>query len=360
MKGIVLVVGNNVRNVVQSAFKAGYKVYALTKFVDSDLTLFSEKVYPIEDDSPSWVKKKAEDLSEGLNAKIVLASGYEDLEVKGEILGSDPKAIKNVLNKLRFYKTLERAGLPFPEILEKKEGKCILKPIRGGGGEEIKVLGNSNSKGRKEGYLIQRLIEGIPCSASLMVGKEIEVIALNEILAGWNEMNAQGFRYAGNITPFLVEEEVRKRLISLAEEVCRLFDLRGSVGVDFIIEKSSMKPYILEINPRFQGSLDSIEWSTDLNLFNLHMRALEGKSVRDEIKMEFRRVAIRTIYFSDKTMEIKKDVTGNPFYADIPMKGSIYDKDDPVVSILSSGKTRKEVIEKVIGRRNLFLKLIWR
>jgi hypothetical protein len=195
----------------------------------------------------------------------------------------------------------------------------------------------------------------------LIVGKEIEVITLNEILAGWSEMNAHGFRYTGNITPFLVEDETRKKLVNLAMEVCSLFDLKGSVGVDFIIENSSKEPYILEINPRFQGSLDSMEWSTDLNLFSLHVKTFEDKNIKDKIeKVKFRRIAIRAIYFSDKKVEIKKDVAGNPFYADVPLKGSIYNKDDPVVSVLSSGKTRKEVTEKVIKRKNLFLKLISR
>ncbi len=359
MKERILVVGNNVRNVVQSAFKAGYEVYALTRFVDSDLVLFSKKVYPIENEEYSWVKKRTEDLSEGLNAKIVLASGYEDLKVKGEVLGCDPEVVGSILNKLKFYKTLERTGLPFPEILKEKEGKCILKPIRGGGGKDIKILRNPEPEEKREEkeYLIQRLIRGVPCSASLIVSRDIKVIALNEILAGWREMNAHGFKYSGNITPLLVRDETRKKLVKLAEEVCGLFDLRGSVGVDFIIEKSSMEPYILEINPRFQGSLDSIEWSTDLNIFSLHAKAVECDMEGFE-KVNFKRVAVRAIYFTERKVEIKSDLAGNPFYADVPLKGSIYEKDDPLMSILASGGTRNEIICKTISRRDLFLRLI--
>jgi hypothetical protein len=268
MEERILVVGNNVRNVVQSAFKAGYDVYALTKFLDSDLLLFCERTFRIEDESSEWVRRKADELAESLNASVVLASGYEDLEINGEILGCEPKAISNVVDKLRFYRRLDAAGLPYPEVLKKPEGKCILKPIRGGGGEEIRVVdtgfGENTSKGfesrcESKEFIIQRLVEGFPCSTSLIIGREPSVIALNEILAGWREMNARGFRYCGNVTPLVCDRELRGKLTSLAKEVCDLFELKGSVGVDFVVEKATMRPYILEINPRFQGSLDSIE-----------------------------------------------------------------------------------------------------
>ncbi|MBO8182677.1 MAG: ATP-grasp domain-containing protein [Archaeoglobus sp.] len=375
MKERILVVGNNVRNIVQSAFKAGYEVYALTSYLDSDLLLFCEQAFPIEDDNKKWVAERVDELVNVLDSRVVLTSGYEDLSVKAEVLGCEPRAIKSVVNKLKFYRKLETAGLPFPEILEKPEGRCILKPVRGGGGEEIRILDEENEfQGEIQGneihnethnetheinkteFLIQQLIEGFPCSVSLIIGREIEVIALNEILAGWGEMNAKGFRYCGNITPLIVNEELRKKLTSLANEVCGLFELRGSVGVDFVVERSTMSPYILEINPRFQGSLDSIEWSTDLNLFNLHMKALEERTGKVE-KVKYFRYAIRAISFADRKIEIRCELLGNPFFADIPSKGTIYGKDDPVVSILASGVNREEVLEKAVERKKIFLEL---
>jgi hypothetical protein len=349
MRERILVVGSNVRNVVESAFKAGYEVYALTKFIDADLLLYGNAFY-IENESRKWVRKRADELAESLNARMVLSSGYEDLGVKAEVLGCQPKAIRDVVNKLKFYRKLEAAGLPYPEI-GNFEGKCVLKPVRGGGGEEIRIFNGSKPRN----FLIQRLIEGFSCSASVIVGKEAKVIALNEILAGWSEMGARGFRYCGNITPFVAEKELKRKLIRLAEEACGLFKLSGSVGVDFVVEKKSMEPYILEINPRFQGSLDSIEWSTDVNVFDLHVRSVEGKELPESLK--FRRFAIRAVSFAKSKLEIRKDLAGNPFFADVPLKGSIYEKDQPLVSILASGKNREEIIGKAVERKELFLNM---
>ncbi|WP_456330373.1 ATP-grasp domain-containing protein [Archaeoglobus sp.] len=344
----VLIAGNNVRNVAESAAKAGYEVYALTKFSDADLRIYCREVVRVDDSQPKKeVKKRVEELAESSDLKIVLCSGFETLKVKGELLCNPPELSEKVSNKLKFYRQLERAGLPFPELLGDDE-RGIVKPIEGGGGEEVSI-----SSRAEKGFLKQRFIEGIPCSVSLIAsdGKAV-AIACNFIYAGWKEMNAHGFRYSGNLTPLAVENDVRRELERLAVEAVELFGLTGSVGVDFILAE---KPYILEINPRFQGSLDSVEWSSDINIFRMHAEAFEGKL---PIKPKARRFALRAILFAPEKVEIKeKNFAGNPFFADVPNKGKIYRKNDPLVSILGAGNSREEVEEKILERRDLFLSL---
>ncbi|MCS7143946.1 MAG: ATP-grasp domain-containing protein, partial [Archaeoglobaceae archaeon] len=150
-------------------------------------------------------------------------------------------------------------------------------------------------------------------------------------------------------TPLKVEEEKRRELERIAIETAELFDLKGSIGIDFILAD---KPYVLELNPRFQGSLDSVEWSLDVNLFSLHVKAFEEKKIE---KMKPKRFAIRAIYFADRDLSIKRDLLGNPFFADIPF--GFYRKDDPLVSILASG-SYGEVFEKVRERKELFEKIV--
>lgn len=130
-----------------------------------------------------------------------------------------------------------------------------------------------------------------------------------------------------------------------------LFDLKGSVGVDLILAD---KPYILEINPRFQGSLDSVEWSCNVNVFKMHVRAFEGKLPE---KCRYERFAARAVLFAPYSIRIKSDLSGNPFFADIPVKGSVYRKGDPLASILASGSSAEEVTQKILERRDIFLKL---
>ncbi|WP_202319232.1 ATP-grasp domain-containing protein [Archaeoglobus neptunius] len=339
----VLLAGTNVRNVAESARKTGWEVYALTKFADADLQIYCNEIFSIDDDAAAeLVEAKAEELG----AKIVLCSGFETLNVKGEFLCNDPQTVLEVTDKLRFYRRLERAGLPFPELLSDDESG-IVKPRRGGGGEEVRI-----SKSVPKGYVKQKFIRGLPCSVSLIAseGKAVP-IACNLIYAGWDKMNAGEFRYSGNLTPLVVAEEKRKKLEELAVEVVELFDLSGSVGVDFVL---SDKPYILEINPRFQGSLDSIEWSCDVNVFEMHAGAFNGKVPE---KPRPKRFAIRAVLFSPRDMKIRTDFTGNPFFADVPNKGELYRREDPLVSILAAGDEVKAVERKIVERRDLFLSL---
>ncbi len=342
----VLVVGNNVRNVAESARKVGYEVIAITKFADADLEIYCSRVYEI-DDSCENVKKLVENVAESEKAKVVLCSGYESLEVDAELLCSDPRECKKIVDKLKFYRTLEKAGIPHPELVDSSEGKTISKPRFGGGGEEVELTDKI-----KDGFILQRFIDGIPCSVSLIVSDEAIPIACNLILAGWKEMNASGFRYSGNVTPLDVSIEKRQELERIAVETVELFDLRGSVGVDFVLAD---KPYVLEINPRFQGSLDSIEWSCDINIFDLHVRAFDRKRIE---RPKPRRYAIRAVLFADREVKIKRSFAGNPFYADVPKVGSVYLANDPLVSILASGESCEEVKAKAVERRDLFLSLI--
>ncbi len=336
----VLLIGTNVRNVAESAKKAGYEVHAITKFPDLDLKLYCKEVYEMRED----LRELSEKIAQEKNAKVVLCSNAETLELNAELLCNDPRVAKKIVDKLNFYKTLEKCGIPHPEVLKKPEGKTIVKPRFGGGGEGVRLCEEASGD-----FILQRFVEGIPCSVSLICGREKIPIACNYVFSGWSEMNAEGFRYSGNLTPLRVDEEKRRELEKLAIETAELFELYGSVGVDFILAD---KAYVLELNPRFQGSLDSVEMSCDVNVFSMHVKAFEGKSVE---KPKANRFAIRAILFADRDLEVKIDLTGNPFYADIPF--GLYRKGDPLVSILACG-SHDEVLKKALERRDLFLNLV--
>jgi len=326
-----LIVGSNVRNVAESARKAGYRVYCLTKHVDADLYLYSERIFRISDDSYRAVKNTALEIAESFNAEIICHSGYEDM------LDRD---IERVTDKRKFYREIEKIGVDFPEILSNGE-KGILKPEKGGGGEDVKL-----SDEKKKGYILQKYIKGIPCSVSVLSsGNRAKAIAVNYMLVGMKEFNASGFRYCGNITPFVTDQADEMKAI--AEELAIYFDLKGNVGVDFILAD---KPYVLEINPRFQGSLDSIEWAYQKNLFKAHLDAVDGKFQDWKVV----RFAGRAVVFAENNVEIRASPVGNSFFADVPKKGDKYSKDDPLVSVLASGNGHLDVFRKLVERRKIY------
>lgn len=332
-----LIVGSNVRNVVESARKAGFEVFALTEHDDADLRLYAKEVYLInkKKEDKEDVKKRALEISESIDAEIVTTSGYESLF---------NKRLEEITNKRKFYRKLEKLGFDYPELLRNGEWG-ILKPEVGGGGEKIE-FGNRI----REGYILQRFIDGIPCSVSVLSdGVRAKAIAVNKMLIGDRRFNASGFRYCGNITPFRTEWEDELR--RMGEELAMSFELLGNIGVDFVLAD---KPYVLEINPRFQGSLDSIEWSSDCNLFKLHLEAINGRL--HDVKQ--RRFAGRGVVFTERDRVIRQSPVGNPFFADIPKKGDHYSKNDPLISVLSSGRSEEEVMRKLLSRKDLALGLL--
>ncbi len=324
----VVVAGTNIRNVAESAKKAGWRVFAVTKHCDADLYLYADEVVYVS--GKNVAKETVRRIAESHNAHVVLSTGFEDLKVDNTLGRAD----RDVLDKKRFYRVLERAGVPVPG----KGSPWIVKPRRGGGGTGVFL---SEEPVNSKEFVCQRYINGVLCSASLLCGREIEVVTLNHLLSGWKEMNAPDFVYSGNITPFICDPDIKKEICKIAVETAELFDLQGSVGVDFVIAD---KPYVLELNPRFQGSLDSVEWSLDVNLFSLHVASCEGKSVHIP---KPRRTAGRAILFADRELKLNIPPT-HPFFADIPAGNT--EKGEPVLSILASGNN---IISKILVRKRL-------
>jgi predicted ATP-grasp superfamily ATP-dependent carboligase len=329
----LVIVGSNVRNIVQSALKSGYRVYALTKFLDRDLKSLA-KAEIIKDRDQA--KVRAEELAQSLNAKVILGSGFEDLKVKAETLQSGD--VKVVLDKLKFYKRLERLGIDFPELLSKNDDlPKIFKPRRGGGG--LGVSFSPNSKG-----IVQRFVKGIPFSVTLLV-KDNRVLftSVNEILSGLKWLNAEDFKYCGNITPFIHNDERVKKAIEISKELVEVFDLEYCVGVDFILAD---KPYVLEVNPRFVGSLDTIEMSYRINVFDV----LKGKKIYSKPRF----FAMRSIVYADTLLRVS-EVPITDYFADVPNSG-FYEKGEPLISILEYRRNYADLIEKTKCR----LKTFWR
>jgi predicted ATP-grasp superfamily ATP-dependent carboligase len=143
---------------------------------------------------------------------------------------------------------------------------------------------------------------------------------------------------------------------SLAEELVLDFKLLGSNGVDFLVTKTG--PIVLEINPRFQGSLDTVEKAMNINLFEAHAGCF-----RDELPSKPREncFAARGIIYSDRELFIDgklMDVILREKGADIPSQGTKIEPDWPLTSLFSCTSTREDALlslERGAKRINNFI-----
>ncbi|MDM7911868.1 MAG: ATP-grasp domain-containing protein [Methanotrichaceae archaeon] len=280
-----------------------------------------------------------------------------------EVLNNPPERASLVSDKLWLARWLEGRGFPFIITQTSAEGidfPAVIKPRRGAGGVGCRLVKSREGLDLEEGLIIQEWIEGRPASVSVIGnGHEARAMATNEQIIGVAFAGAKDFRYSGNITPI---EPDCPELASMAEEIISELRLVGTNGVDFLLTKKG--PIVVEVNPRFQGSLDTVELSTGLNIFKAHMEAFQGVLPERPLPAPIR-TAGRVIFYAQKDLLIgpKLFLEGLPNFlpdclpeslpnclTDIPRPGSLIKEGDPVASILATGANRADVLRLLKDR----------
>ncbi len=352
----ILIIGNSTRSVVCSARKAGYTVYALDRFGDVDMLTCAHRAEFFE----GMPEKRLYELaaSFGKFDFVILGPGFEKLKL-GNTLNNRLSVIEEVNDKLKITEKLSSIGMPHPETrtLEKAselEFPLMVKPRFGSGGirnllirsaEELVAFKDRNDA---DEFIVQEFIEGIPCSASLIsTGSKAAVIALNEQLIGVPWLTRMPFAYCGNVTPF--HTKFNNEMIQYATRIAIEFNLVGSNGVDFIATEKGV--FVIEINPRFQGSLDTVELSTGINIFDSHVKSFAGKLPEPAETICF---AAKAIVYANSNITIDKKISkilteymGKGRATDIPQEGWAVRPDEPVATLIETGRTRKIVFDKI-------------
>jgi predicted ATP-grasp superfamily ATP-dependent carboligase len=382
----LLLVGIDVTPLEYSAKKAGYKVYTVDYFGDQDLR-------SVSDDSFSVIEQKegsscgqldvafdAESLLEGAKRissrnridAILLSTGLDDspqviaeLSKIARIVGNSSGLIQKVRDKKRFFREIKRLGAPIPETAVVDDFSeatraskdirypVLIKPLRGFGGVGIRKVGSAGEL--KDVFaklslscqrvLIQEYIPGIAASASVVSsGEKSFTLTVNEQLIGSSFFGQrEPFGYCGNIVPLYASEKLLSKCGKLAEEVITHFGLVGSNGVDFVISSDDV-PYIVEVNPRFQGTLECIEKVLGINMVEAHIRACT-KGLLPKRKHTVSRFCTRLILYA-LHRSVVPDLSVYPEVRDIPFPGVVIERGEPVCSIIAEGKDRDSTLRK--------------
>jgi hypothetical protein len=343
----ILVIGINIRHIARSASLAGHEVFAVDCYCDVDLARWAKETAKMPREGAKehlsfYVEKFRPDA-------VVLGPGLEEASVQGvPVLNNPPKKTAQVSDKLWLARWLEEMGFPFIKtkpfaIRDRLSFPFLVKPRKGAGGVGCRIVNSSSELKWEEGLIAQELVIGRPASVSVIGnGREARAIAVNEQLIGVPWAGAKGFRYSGNITPL---EPPQCEIGQMAEEIIAKLGLVGSNGVDFLLTEKG--PVVVEVNSRFQGSLDTVELSGGDNVFQAHLQSFLGMLPR--LPAPSCCTAGRIIVYAPCDLTIEADLVRD-WTADVPGKGSRIAADDPILSILALGSSRDEVIARLKTR----------
>lgn len=335
----ILVAGVNIRHIAASASRAGHVVIAADCYCDRDLSLWAKETFRL----PRQGCEKFLDLlvQEHQPDALVLGPGLEEAIIQDvPVLNNPPEKTSLVSDKLWLAGWLEREGFPFirtESSPEKMRYPFLVKPRRGAGGVGCRTVRSPADLQWQDDLIAQELICGRAASVSVIgSGSEARAIAVNEQLIGLSWAGAKGFRYSGNITPL---EPPQRHMAGMAERIVSGLGLVGSNGVDFLLSETGPVP--VEVNSRFQGSLDSVEMAFGINVFQAHLQSFSGQL--PNLPGSPICTAGRIILYAPSLLRVDADLLYS-WTADVPQMGSRIEPDQPVISITAQGSGREEVI----------------
>ena len=339
----ILIAGINIRHIAASARRAGHEVIAADCYCDSDLSIWAKETIllprqrPLEECLVHLVDKYRPDA-------VVLGPGLEHAQVKGApVLNNPLEKTSQVSDKLWLAGWLEREGYPFIRTQASPEGlphPFLVKPRRGAGGVGCRVVRSPDDLKWQDGLIAQDLVSGRPASVSVIGnGSEARAIAINEQLIGLSWAGAEGYRYSGNITPLEAPQRQMADMAAMAESIIAGLGLVGSNGVDFLLGEKGPVP--VEVNSRFQGSLDSVEMACKINVFEAHLQSFSG--LLPIAPASPCCTAGRIILYASSSLSIDVDLLYS-WTADVPALGSRIESTDPVLSITAQAAGRAEVL----------------
>jgi predicted ATP-grasp superfamily ATP-dependent carboligase len=236
--------------------------------------------------SSQEAKANVQKISEQVDATYVIApetdgllrSLVELVEQTGTAsLNCPSSALEKVSDKVAFYESMRKLGLPMPETMifsvaddmnEIEKGlrgslefPVIFKPSNGVSFCGLSIVRNEDQtpsavdKIKRESssghFLVQELVVGDAASVSLLsTGNDAVPVSLNRQDITIETPEACS-RYSGGMVPF--DQKLQAEAFLVAEKLAKSFpDLRGYVGVDFVL--TGNEAVVIEVNPRLTTS----------------------------------------------------------------------------------------------------------
>lgn len=395
----LLLLGVNTRSMVISALNLGFDVYSSSyyKTYDFDSCICEKHIlnqkrgfscgYFEENYSPEKILKNAESFLDVVDS-IILCSGISPLDFKGKYQKYVSKIVGNVdigdiENKYRFYKKVYSDFLvpdtfnvndihEVNEIIKNdKTSEYILKPTCGSGGyniyllkydklDESKLNEIDNENFYENKWILQKKINGTNLSSSILSTKNKAKTLITSRLLNLKDFNIQSYKYGGNILPLTNKSlkilnnknklppkininQINTKISEISEQIIKKLKLIGNNGVDLILTPEN-ELYIIEVNPRLQGTYECIEQLLEINLIDAHIKACNNELIEiPKIKKEY---SMKKLIYTDSKIKVGHIKSEN--IHDIPYPNVIIEKNQPLVTLITKNSSLEKVYENTI------------
>jgi predicted ATP-grasp superfamily ATP-dependent carboligase len=378
------VIGFNARPIAASFLREGAKVYASDYWGDSDLAESSTDCIAVLSPSPGMRQRQPLNvpLPEALVENFLLLT--EDVQIDFTVIGSgfddDSEVLKSItrssqlmgnsiqrIQKARKFSNIDKiaraVGVSRPKEVITSLGSvqediirigfpCLLRPIKSGGGRGIRFVRGMNDLQRyaqryseeKHPFRLQQYINGLDISTSVLSSRDSSFcISVQGQLIGMPSAGLNcGFTYCGNYLPAPISEGMHNHLSEVSESLCTRLQLIGSNGFDFVLDNTG-NAWLLEVNPRIQGTLEMLESASSLSITNAHVSAIEGILPTERPD---RMHAAKMIVYSRRT-GIVPDLTIFPNAADRSPAGVVVHRGDPVCTLIEVSDSLSESYRRI-------------
>ena len=372
----LLLIGIDTRSMLKSALKLDYDIYSTSYFSTSDTPIIkNQKIILNESDGEScgifedqFDSQRLLDVSRDYINEvdyIIPISGISpnDFSKKDrkKILGNVD--VGEIEDKFKFFRKIRNEFLTpetfmlsdideaFEICRNHANTQFILKPVQGSGGYGINLLNfNRECEFGDDKFILQEYVDGITLSSSVLATKSDAKAIINTRLLTENDFEKNNsFIYVGNILPLTEKsimaevddiDAVNDEMKTTSESLAKKFNLIGSNGIDYILNENGL--YVIEINPRIQGTFECVEQSLGINMLEAHIKACQGEIISIPKPQYY---SYKKIIYSPARMKYEKIDLDNIY--DLPHMGSITEKGEPLLTIIDKDKDFEKLYKKV-------------
>jgi hypothetical protein len=143
----------------------------------------------------------------------------------------------------------------------------------------------------------------------------------------------------------------------MVSQLTRRFRLRGVNGIDFVLARDRegrRRPFLVEVNPRYTGSMELMGRAYGVNVFSLHVEAVAGRlpdfSLARQLQSQQSTFGKAIVYArSEVTMPCTQDWSRRG-RRDIPHPGERIEAGHPICTVLSAADDRAACWSDLLSR----------